>query len=146
MPAVALLYTFKCLPSHVPCVVTEDPEDELATPPAMPEFIPSFTGLTHELPDTVMVQVRLHRVNGRYQASYVTHIDVLHVIICVPCIPPYWPCDRWCNCTVMTTYYIVQLCVCIASNCPCVPIMHMRLLLPYMWCAPRPSGACQTAD
>ena len=93
-PTVALLYTFKSLPSHVPCVVTEDPEDELATPPAMPDFIPSSSGLTHELPDTVMVQVRLHKVNGRYQAAYVTHIDVLHFIIRVPYMPPSWPCDR----------------------------------------------------
>ena len=76
VPAVALLYTFQCLPSHVPYVLTEeDEEDDInATPPAMPEFIPSSDGLTHELPDTVMVQLRLHKVNGRYQALYVTHI------------------------------------------------------------------------
>ena len=105
-PAVALLYTFQCLPSHVPYVLTEeDEEDDIhATPPALPEFIPSNDGLTHELPDTVMVQLRLHKVNGRYQASYVTHINVRHVIISVPYMRPSRPCDRSCNRIVMAFY------------------------------------------
>ena len=63
-------------------MLTED--DEAATPPALPAFIPSGAGTTHTLPDTVLVQVRLHMVGGRYQVSCVTRIDSRHSIACVP--------------------------------------------------------------
>ena len=76
---VAFLYTFQSLPSPVSCLLTEDDEDEAATPPSLPTFIPTDgAGVTHELPDTVLVQVRLHYVNGRFQASYVTRVVSLH--------------------------------------------------------------------
>ena len=44
-------------------------DDLTASPIQLPEFMPNSGGLMHHLPDGVMVQLRLHLVNGRYQVG-----------------------------------------------------------------------------
>ena len=46
----------------------------------MPEYVPSAAGLPHELPDEVIVQVRLHFVDHRYQARSSCYANV---IVCI---------------------------------------------------------------
>ena len=51
----------------------DDPDSDL------PTFVPACGGLTHEPPDSVIVQVRLQLVAGRYQARLdLSHTHTMH--------------------------------------------------------------------
>ena len=50
-----------------------------------PVWVPAETGIDHTLPDQVMLQVRLHLVNGRYQVRPVLHCTTFcchHLNVC----------------------------------------------------------------
>ena len=60
-------------------------DDPNATPVPLPEFMPNAGGLTHDLPDGVMVQLRLRLVNERYQVGVLSimHISTRIIRVCV---------------------------------------------------------------
>ena len=71
-------------------------DDPTASPVPLPEFMPNAGGLTHDLPDGVMVQLRLRLVNERYQVGV---LSIMHppasfeyvcvgVPVCDSCIRP----------------------------------------------------------
>ena len=85
----ASVVTCVCLHKHLP--IQDDD-----SPPA--EFVPVPDGIDHTLPDGVMLQVRLHLVNGRYQVRPLRH------------------CTAVCRCrlTVCTQAYAPSLSHCVA--------------------------------
>ena len=69
-------------------------DDLTASPIQLPEFMPNSGGLMHHLPDGVMVQLRLHLVNGRYQVGVLSIVHTpasfeyvyVDVTVCESCI------------------------------------------------------------
>ena len=60
-------------------------DDPTATPVPLPEFMPNAGGLMHHLPDGVLVQLRLHLVDGRYQVGVLSimHTPASFEYVCV---------------------------------------------------------------
>ena len=90
---------------HQLCASEEDPDDESADGPPLPEYVPQLSGLEHELPDEVKVQVRLHLFRGRYQARR----SCVHMSVCI------------CICVTVASVSLMVACwdvsVCLAHAC-----------------------------
>ena len=76
-------------------------DDLNATPLPLPEYVPSSGGLTHDLPDGVMVQLRLHLVNERYQVC-----DLHHAHIHTTPFEYVWECVAGCHFCIVSTEYM----------------------------------------
>ena len=60
-------------------------DDLTASPIQLPEFMPNAGGLMHHLPDGMLVQLRLHLVDGRYQVGVpsIMHTPASFEYVCV---------------------------------------------------------------
>ena len=95
-------------------------DDPNATQVPLPEFMPNAGGLTHDLPDGVMVQLRLRLVNERYQVGVLSimHISTPHHSSMCVWVPLFaiLVLGRLSSCRAFATHICIVVCIVYISH------------------------------